>query len=82
MISEGINNPEWGKMLGDYEIEIAVVLGVFSFWWLMIYDRDPRRVFTFEDSMIYLKQMIQSALKSFPVFWATAFLLAYVIVEA
>ena len=69
-------------MLGDYEIEIAVVLGVFSFWWLMIYDRDPRRVFTFEDSMIYLKQMIQSALKSFPVFWATALFLAYVIVEA
>ena len=69
-------------MLGDYEIEIAVVLGVFSFWWLMIYDRDPRRVFTFEDSMIYLKQMIQSALKSFPVFWTIAFLLAYVIVEA
>jgi len=69
-------------MLGDYEIEIAVVLGVFSFWWLMIYDRDPRRVFTFKDSMIYLKQMIQSALKAFPVFWAIAFLLAYVIVEA
>ena len=69
-------------MLGDYEIVIAVVLGVFSFWWLMIYDRDPRRVFTFEDSMIYLKQMIQSALKSFPVFWTIAFLLAYVIVEA
>ena len=69
-------------MLGDYEIEIAVVLGVFSFWWLMIYDRDPRRVFTFEDSMIYLKQMIQSALKSFPVFWGIAFLLAYVIMEA
>ena len=69
-------------MLGDYEIVIAVVLGIFSFWWLMIYDRDPRRVFTFEDSMIYLKQMIQSALKSFPVFWTIAFLLAYVIVEA
>ena len=69
-------------MLGDYEIEIAVVLGVFSFWWLMIYDRDPRRVFTFEDSTIYLKQMVQSALKSFPVFWAIAFLLAYVIMEA
>ena len=68
-------------MLGDYEIVIAVILGVFSFWWLMIYDRDPRRVFTFEDSMIYLKQMIQSALKSFPVFWTIAFLLAYVIVE-
>ena len=31
-------------MLGEYEIEIAVVLGAFSFWWLMIYDRDPRRV--------------------------------------
>ena len=69
-------------MLGDYEIEIAAVLGVFCFWWLIIYDRDPRRVFTFEDSMIYLKQMILSALKSFPVFWAIAFLLAYVIVEA
>ena len=69
-------------MLGDYEIEIALVLGVFSFWWLMIYDRDPRRVFTFQDSMIYLKQMSQSALKSLPVFWAIAFLLAYVIVEA
>ena len=68
-------------MLGDYEIEIAAVLGVFCFWWLIIYDRDPRRVFTFEDSMIYLKQMILSALKSFPVFWAIAFILAYVIVE-
>ena len=69
-------------MLGDYEIEIAVVLGAFSFWWLMIYDRDPRRVFTFQDSIIYLTQMFQSALKSFPVFWTIAFLLAYVIVEA
>ena len=55
-------------MLGDYEIEIALVLGAFSFWWLMIYDRDPRRVFTFQDSMIYLKQMFQSALKSLPFF--------------
>ena len=69
-------------MLGDYEIEIAVVLGAFSFWWLMIYDRDPRRVFTFQDSIIYLTQMLQSALKSLPVFWTIAFLLAYVIVEA
>jgi hypothetical protein len=69
-------------MLGDYEIEIAVVLGAFSFWWLMIYDRDPRRIFTFQDSMIYLKQMFQSALKSLPVFWAIAFLLTFVIVEA
>ena len=64
-----------GKMLGDYEIEIALVLGAFSFWWLMIYDRDPRRVFTFQDSMIYLKQMFQSALNPFrsfgrlPFFW-------------
>ena len=69
-------------MLGDFEIEIALVLGAFSFWWLMIYDQDPRRVFTFQDSMIYLKQMLQSALKSFPIFWAIAFLLAYVIVGA
>ena len=69
-------------MLGDFEIEIALVLGAFSFWWLMIYDRDPRRVFTFQDSMIYLKQMLQSALKSFPIFWAITFLLAYVIVGA
>ena len=67
-------------MLGDFEIEIALVLGAFSFWWLMIYDQDPRRVLTFQDSMIYLKQMLQSALKSFPIFWAIAFLLAYVIV--
>ena len=69
-------------MLGDFEIEIALVLGAFSFWWLMIYDQDPRRVFTFQDSMIYLKQMLQSALKSFPIFWVIAFLLAYVIVGA
>jgi hypothetical protein len=69
-------------MFGDFEIEIALVLGAFSFWWLMIYDRDPRRVFTFQDSIIYLKQMLQSALKSFPIFWAIAFLLAYVIVGA
>ena len=69
-------------MLGDFEIEIALVLGTFSFWWLMIYDQDPRRVFTFQDSMIYLKQMLQSALKSFPIFWAIAFLWAYVIVGA
>ena len=69
-------------MLGDYEIEIALVLGAFSCWWLMIYDRDPRRVFTFQDSIIYLKQMFKSALKSLPVFWAIAFLLAYIIVEA
>jgi hypothetical protein len=68
-------------MLGDYEIEIAMVLGAFSFWWLMIYDRDPRRVFTFQDSMTYLKQMLQSAFRSLPVFWTIAFLLAFVIVE-
>ena len=69
-------------MLGEFEIEIALVLGAFSFWWRMIYDQDPRRVFTFQDSMIYLKQMLQSALKSFPIFWVIAFLLAYVIVGA
>ena len=35
-----------------------------------------------QQELVDLKQMFQSALKSLPVFWAIAFLLAYVIVEA